>query len=527
MKLKQISLAVSAAFSVVGAGQALALPLSSYDSNTINVFTAGATAQDNTIRAYMRYVCAAGTLDEYRGPSVSQTQPAGGNIYNGSPSNVNQTMYFCTLDGTRLPAAFGALSGRKVLLRKSSGDSGEGVAVSSGALVINWMASPSINGTNVGTNYSCTTLNATTAASGNLRAINQFNCSTTPTTNNVGTAGVAGFADVEPGLLNAILTPSASSATIGAMTKNAIAAQTWGIAVSRNLRNALQKVQGLTVGDDTEAGMPSLPKNVITGIFLGQLTTWDLLTDGANNALSSAAVLGTLPAPANSDVWLVRRPDSSGTQTSIKATFLNNPCSTGSNMVTGFADACGTAHTSPHVNVQQGTGGLLSCLGTLNNTGKWGIGFASTANRPVENFGATNATDAGWRWIKVDGRAATIYNAAIGKYDFQTEGTLSWGGGAVPSGSSLQFLQMASAQMSDPNVLGAVNSGAANQNYSAVPFQMGALCTASNIDCFPTYPITVAGTTANPVATVTRSYLVPNSCQPLTIFGLNIPVNQQ
>jgi hypothetical protein len=336
--------------------------------------------------------------------------------------------------------------------------------------------------------------------------------------------GVAGLADVEASLLNAVLNPSNTSLP----PSNAIGAQIWGIAVTKVFRDALQKVQGLTVGADSVAQMPSLSKPVIASLLTGNTRFWSSLTDGANNSITTAAVLGTVPAPADRNVWVARRPISSGTQTSIKVTLLNTPCASARDMNGPNATTCNVPDTgavSPFFFQGQGTGNLLACLTTLNSVNKWAIGFASTSNKPITNFGTTSAADAGWRYIKVNGKAPTLLEGQTGRYELLTEGSLSY----ITSGQDANVqavLDAMSAQLLDPTVLDNINSGAATQDYGSPLWNAGNL-TPSGKGFTATYPLNDTNAKANPVAIVTRSFQSPNSCQPEVRFGQNAPVDVQ
>lgn len=522
MKLKKISLAVASALAVGAAGQASAITLNNYTGATVNVFTAGATAQDGLIRAYMRLVCS-NTVDEFQ---ASITQPAatiGGNIY-ANTNPVLQSAYFCTISGTKIPA----LGGKTLLLRKSSGDSGEGVYVlhnvTGSTPAINYFGTPTAVATTVNptgaSNFTCAT-SASTAAGGGLQAIQQWSCTAFPT---VSTATVGGFADVEPGLLNSLLVPQLSS-ELGHLKTYNTASQLWGIATTKNLRNALQKVQGWTVGSDNEDQMPSLSQTLVSGILSGNIGTWDLLTD-KNNAFDSITSTAGVTAPSSLDVFLVRRPDSSGTMASIRSIFLNFPCGPGTQDIPtdNTGGTCGADPGGLSVNVQQGTSGLLGCLKTLHGAGKWGIGFASTSNRPAATLGDVGgANDANWRWIKVDGVSPTLLNGATGRYKLQTEGTLSYrNDGVGPTGDAKTFIDTVGAGLGTTDVLGPVNTGGAgNQAYAAIPWQAGALVPASATSPTPDY----ANINTKPQSALTRSFNSANSCQPEIVFGTPTPIN--
>ena len=416
------------------------------------------------------------------------------------------------------------LRGKKVFLRKSSGDSGEGVVVGGGALTINFLANPLVVSTTTANNVSNYTCAAATssAASAPLGTIQQWSCTAGTTTT---TTGPAGFADVEFNLLNSLITPKLTSAQLNNLTSAQIAANVWGIAVSKNLYTALQNMEGIVASGaalDSEANMPSLDKELLNSLFTGINSDWSGLTSLTGTAIAA-------PSSGDSGVYLARRPDSSGTQASIGVTILNFPCAgTAAAMLTDSSGGvCGTATPgSTSVTVNQGTGNLLSCLGTLNTAGKYGVGFAGTNNRPVSTSG-TVTTDAGWRYVKVNGVAPTLFNASTGRYDLVTEAVLAYQktGAGLPTGNAKLLLDEMGVQLGQPTVLAAVNGGNATQNYAGTTWFGGVLTPGSNTNFSPTFPLTISGVSANPVMAATRSFGGPNSCQPLQRFGASIPVS--
>jgi hypothetical protein len=517
MKLKKICVAVASALAAGMATQASATTLEAFDANTVNVFTSGSTALDGSIRSYMRFVCVGG-VDEFQ---VTVTQPVTPGIY--ANNNVLQSGYFCTLSSASSVVSNATLRGKKVFLRKSSGDSGEGVVVGGGALTINFLANPAVVSTTTAnnvSNYTCAA-GSSSAASGALGTIQQWSC-TAGTTNT--TTGPAGFADVEFSLLNGLITPKLTSAQLNNLNTAQIAANVWGIAVSKNLYTALQGAEGISASGtaaDSEANMPSLDKELLNSLFTGINSDWSGLTSLTGTAIAN-------PSSGDTGVYLARRPDSSGTQASITAMLLNFPCAGSATpmLADSTGGVCGTVTTgATSVTVNQGTGNLLSCLGTLNTAGKYGVGFASTSNRPVSTSG-TVTTDAGWRYVKVNGVAPTLFNASTGRYDLVTEAVLSYQktGPGLPSGNAKLLLDEMGVQLGQPNVLAAVNGGAATQNYAAAPWFAGVLTPGSNTNFSPTLPLTISGVSTNPVMAATRSFAGPNSCQPLQRFGASVPV---
>jgi hypothetical protein len=224
--------------------------------------------------------------------------------------------------------------------------------------------------------------------------------------------------------------------------------------------------------------------------------------------------------PVDTTVYLVRRPDSSGTMASIRAMFMNYPCGPGTaDIAPGLANSCGTAA----VDIEQGTSGLLACLGTVHGAGKWGIGFASMSNRPASSLANVGtANDQKWRWIKVDGVSPTLLNGATGKYKLQTEATGFYRADRGPTGDAKTFVDGMLAGLGTVDVLAPVNTGgASNQAYAATPWQSGALAPATSVSPTPDY----ANINSKPQSAATRSFNSANSCQPEIVFGTPAPIN--
>ncbi len=528
-KPKQITLAVGLALAAGAAVQASALTLDQYDANTVNLYLSGSTALDPAIEAYMRVACS-GSVDTYVASGIDQTTYVNAleniaqnvqflgpqTIY--STTAVKQTMYFCQLrnDAT---IANNTLRGKKVLVRKSSGDSGEGIvsAIASfgGPL---FMASPTTTVAGVNANYSgpCgTSPTSTIGASGSLAAENFYTCSnaTVPTAQQIAPT-VVGLADVEPPLINQFLSPQADLTVTGIKSKS-IAGNIWGIAVSKPFRDALQKAQGLTVASESEDQMPSLGRPALLSIIAGQIPSVNKLTDSTGTVLSSVA---GVTAPASTTMFLVRRPDSSGTNTSIRSMLLGEGCTPG---VAAMAPATGTVCGTSSVFTGQGTGDLLNCLDTLGTGNKWGVGFAATTNTP-----GTKA----WRWIKVDAASPSLINTASGKYDLFTEATLQYigdGSGNPNTGnanSNLLVTEIA-GQLGQPTVLASINSA---KGVQPGPWYAGVFTPAVNGGGFlPPTVISIANLNTNPTLPYSRSANGTNSCQPPELINGSINVQVQ
>ncbi len=150
------------------------------------------------------------------------------------------------------------------------------------------------------------------------------------------------MSDVEPALV------SGSNAGLTVRPQNQII---WGVPVSKNLRNALQAVQGLVNSSvphddpsrDTQEAMPSLTRPQVGAIFSGRIGSWDQFADSAGVPLSRSNLLAPGP-PANADaagsspgayrpaasqgskVFVCRRIASSGTQAAFEVHYLHARC---------------------------------------------------------------------------------------------------------------------------------------------------------------------------------------------------------
>jgi hypothetical protein len=493
----------------------------------VDVFTAGSTAVEGSLRAYVRSICT--NIDEYQVQNVTQT---GAGVYSPSPSNQKQLLFLCTLNSGAIPGLTTGFT--QLALRKSSGDSGEGLSGPTGKYAINFV--PVVSAA-----FTCGAA-STLPVDGSLAAVNQQTCnfSTSSAAYIAPTNGLAGVADVEPSILNTQLGGLVSGTQLSGINVDTIAATVWGVAATKVLRDKLQAVQNLSVGDDTEAYMPSLAKATLYSIFAGQLPDANSLTDANNNGITAAVTgtLGSAPATTNTALYFLRRPESSGTMTSFKAMFGNTPCVSSVTTWAGdgqAAQACDvTVTTGPVTELFQSTGNLLGCLKTVNDVtggGMYGIGIASTSNNPIP---ANNTSkDAHWRWIKVNGVAPTLYNTATGRYDLYTEATFLTAklGTLAPTGNGAAVIAALKGGLQSPTIIAKINSDntAGNQLYGGffAGLALTNATTQKNGAVVPTYPLSVANMNTNPVIPSTRNTANANSCQPVLQFGnTNIPVNQ-
>lgn len=495
MKTKTLSYAVTAALAL-SAGAANANLLSSYNpATTIDVYISGSSAQDGSLELYIDSICQATTLD----------------IYHQSPTT-NQRMMYCNIDGTKVPG----LGGQAVLFHKSSGGgSGEGVQPVADQQALQAMLPTSNSGT---ANDNCGAGSTQTPAGG-LPAYTLHNCSVTNTALQVPDAGIS---DEEPALFGA--TPTEIS-HLNIQSQDAVI---FGIIVTKNVRDVLQKAQGLVVGDDTETNMPSLQRTAISSMFAGNIYDWGQLLGNTAHPLTDGTY-GT-PPTGDTSVYISRRVSTSGTEVGAQVYFLNQGCANnigtmlagndaGGNDVTG-GGSCGTGGgVTGTVDSGSGTGNVKNCMSAINTANLWGIGIIG-----VENVPGT----AGWRFVKINGFAPTLLNVENGNYDYVMQNSIQWRNAASGNalvGNKLTLMTHIATENGSPTILSAVD-GTINQAWGGSHTGYLALT--------PTYtpttpalgiPLTDSDVLTKPVMTMTKSPLgAPNNCQPPQILN-NIAVN--
>jgi hypothetical protein len=249
-----------------------------------------------------------------------------------------------------------------------------------------------------------------------------------------------------------------------------------GTPVINNLYVALQRAQKWTgalplicaEGSYSEGCMPNLNRQQIASIFTGRITSWGQVkiidkrqnfaaatTDICGNAVAagpnpnynvvykltdfdrmSPACLpkgtdGTVnPTPtfgagvasgaanSNANLLMCRRTQGSGSQTIFNQVMMNINCANSGET---------TVTTGTTVSLQGGSGGVETCLAGANDaaagsaTAKWAIGLIST-----EFNSLTATTPRNYKFIKIDGYAPTLVNAANGRYSYWAETTWLW-----------------------------------------------------------------------------------------------------
>lgn len=238
----------------------------------------------------------------------------------------------------------------------------------------------------------------------------------------------AGVSDVEP----ALFASQGYKGTLPAPTP--IVAQVFGIPVNDKLYRKLQVEQGIAeTSGFLPANAPSLTYAQVRSLFTGDYKDWTLvdadITDAGN---------GTTAAK------VCRRVPTSGTQSTINALFLNNPCGAGAfggalnpadntlddNTANNTSATAGSfAPTNPDgytVVMNSGAGQVDACLTDANVKGELAIGLLGTERLS----GATPSDDADgiadqWHYVKLEGVYPSVDNTISSAYDLFAEATFN------------------------------------------------------------------------------------------------------
>ncbi len=479
MKLSKISLAVSglcAAF----AGPALALPASSYTNtsefvgDTLNIRTSGATAVDPGFFAAALRLCDVGqTIHRY---SIS-----------------NNAVLFCAIDSTKLTAPAGKT--KLAFYKYSQGGSGGGVQNVNSATLI-----PFIDLSKITANCAGATVNPALDLDGTnpLPAFVDTLCTgafnnTANTTNAVSYIGVS---DVEPQFFGG---PS----SYNNLKAEALATVIFGVPLTKNIFEALQTQQGLTVGALDEVNMPSLSQGQITSLYTQAQQTW-------------SAVTGAPTGLADDEVYVARRVSTSGTQKTYEALIARTTNSSPGGrqcqasveeFVTGLNAADNTVANSlciagNYVINNSGSNQVLVCMNKHQAEGRAAIGTLSTEYKQVAGGSI--------RFAKANGVAPTYKGVASGQYTYYGDISLNTRIGAtLPTAAALgypAYLVALKAGFSNPATIEVVNGS--NQTFG--PSGLVALDAIA-----PTVPVAdyTGATARNPWSRLVGGTDL-NNCQP-------------
>ncbi len=389
MKSNRLRIAIAAVASLAAGSAWAHAPSVTPD---IEIWMSGASAQDKGLGFLFSDLCQAGTLDTY----FDVSNPA-------KPGKAHRA-FFCTIDPAKVPGLTAAGGAPKVLFHKrSAGGSGMGVAPVADEQAIEHMR---IN------NGNCTDQGGGT-----------WHCTISNPGDTELKVSDAGISDVEPALFVGPNVPAGANpvgaSQLARLDSFGAAGLVFGVPVSTNLRNALQAAQGLTVGAEDEANMPSLSKREVTSLFSGNMKKWDEFFVNGVSLPVAAANAGVTP-PTDTKVHICRRVPGSGTQAQFNAVFMNAPCTAGAPAATTTSNF----FFGPVTTLNSGSGDMTLCLDSATKDANGNIGAAN--NYWAVGIQSTEKKSAGFRFVKIDGVAPTIQNAANGSYEDWVEQSIQW-----------------------------------------------------------------------------------------------------
>ncbi|MCD2451856.1 hypothetical protein GO003_015825 [Methylicorpusculum oleiharenae] len=466
MKKHVISAAIAAATLTGFSGPSMAWNTSTVPD--LEVFMSGATAMDNAIKNMFENLCDAGTLDFYRNGSDPDATKVG-SAYSA---------YFCTLSPTKVP---NLSSAKKVLfIKRSAGGSAQGV-------------NPLVDGAQLDAlnifNNNCT----------NVPNTKTWNCTITGNSL-VKKYPNIGISDVDPLQFRGPNTPvgfnEITPAGAQQLEIRAVAALIFGIPVTNGLYEALQVVQkdqgkipsdcqiGVYVEDEAvnERCMPTLSKHQVASIISGQIKNWDEFVFEKDGQDYPFTQYPGVTAPETNLVHICKRVAGSGTGAQQYNKFLNNPCSPGALEPTELDDP----FDGPRTILNSGSGNVDLCLDDFSDgtnvgganvdvfTGGPTVAWATGVQSLEKN--ANNALS--YKFVRIDGVAPTLQNAANGTYMDWVEPTYQWrkSGNGAPTGDTLRIIEKLIVDAGAPSTVASVLNKTSTYRFG----KSGYLAVASN-----------------------------------------------
>jgi hypothetical protein len=405
----------------------------------IQLTISGASAPDKAIRGLLTSICLPGTIDQFTDSCAT------GNYANACSGGAakfpgsNYTAIACQVDNSA-GSVPGLTAGTKnVLIRKrSAGGSYWGTAPLAFSATDNQqmkIGSANCKPTSVANQYICDKAVTYTGS----QAIADMGFSDLPPREFVAPNVATGEAECKSDCLSKLDTDSTAALAFGTPVTNALyirlqKAQGLNPDVNGNAVNdALEKTAFHNNANgfqaQFEANMPSLSKSQLAALFTGKVDKWSKVS--YSGVAVTDASFGA--APSDVRVFVCRRVDGSGTQSTTNINLMNVPCSgdadfarpdnTSCLSTTGVAGggSCAAAtwaspvlptaaQALPVVHEASGSGDVDSCLAAVEAAGKLGIGIQSLEK---------NST--AYSHIKIDGVSPTLANVTSGKY-------FNWGG---------------------------------------------------------------------------------------------------
>lgn len=467
---KIVSTAVAGVFGGLLAAGAQAQPLAEIAASLTGatvVRLSGASAQDLGLRNVLRRLCVPGTMTQY---TIS-----------------NQNAYLCSPNASQVSG----VSGNLLVYKSSVGGSGNGVGPVASGGNLTFIDLGAMFNAGIGTFCAAPVDTvATPPAAPDILGLPAFRTRTCSTILSGNAVPDAGLADVEPALLGANVTQ------IAALNAKGTNQLVFGVPVTLTMYRGLQLAQELGQ-DDTAANVPSLSRAQIANIFSGSIVSASQLTGPSGVALPDELLV------------VAQRVNTSGSQAISEVFFLNRRC-TPSGVAFGDADATYTTNPtayagcrnadagSPFRAANSGSGQVAECLRGADFNARWGVGLLSTETVP-----SLSATDGQFRYIKIDGAAPTILNAALGEYLYVAEQSMQWRNSftEASAGGKFRVANYVRTNLGNPAVIKALN-GSFGQAFG----QAGLLGVPDGVaNLPPAPPLTEASMIATPVNTWSKS----------------------
>ena len=446
-----LSVAIGSAFAAA-AGSALALAPGAFDPATIaQVYMSGATAQNGGIEAIVRRECQVGTLDSYA-------------------AGTTQRVYICNSNGN-----FGTAGTPIAIHKESSGGSSNGINPVKNSTTMAFLNLSLLTASNCPTSVSVASVAGISPDTVGLPAYTAYACATSGLT--AGVVPQVGFSDVDPALF------AIDGTGLNLYSPNQLM---FGIAVTKDLRDALQTKQGLTSGSDSFDQQPTLASGQIAAIFNGTITTPAKL--GIANA---TAAVGTNAADQTT-IFVARRGTGSGTQATTDAYFLNSRITNTANATSNFLAAqatvgginyggtggttvvdgnCGSGVVGPTYPVVLGSAKIPVFAGSSNDQVVNCLNRHAAGNRyavalltmeynqyanPV-NTTVSTSFPTGFRFVAVDGAMPTIANVIKQKYTYFSEQVVT-SLSTLPAGIAATVRDTIVTKLGDPDVVSSINA---------------------------------------------------------------------
>ncbi|MEQ6341182.1 MAG: hypothetical protein M3A44_05875 [Gammaproteobacteria bacterium] len=370
MKLNKLALACGVAIAGFGVQVSAA---------TVNVYISGSSALTPSLEKAVSVLC------DSAKPQTDR------NIFRSSTGSA----YQCTSKAS----VFGGVAKTIEIRKRNSGGSGLGVMN---------VASSTLTGFTDPASGACAAAAAVT-----INGVT-FNQKTGCTDANL--IPTAGMSDVEPELF-------ASQGYNGGLSKAPIVGAMFGVPVSEKLYRQLQALQGISESGASfdPAKAPVLTSAQVRSMFTGSYNDWTLVNPGivtAGGALASTAVK------------VCRRVATSGSQMTINARLLNNPCGNAASASLPPTDNTNddnlandtvpgdTSYSGVFTAVMNpGSTDVVTCLNAADNQNELAVGLLGAEFTPA-------ATDK-WHFVKLDGVFPNVANLVSSAYDLYSEASFN------------------------------------------------------------------------------------------------------